>query len=75
MAKKYLELMKGKLELHMAVHNCKIFTHDGAPCHQAKIVADILKTKNIKLLEWPGNSPDLNPIENFLTEFLDRTKE
>jgi len=28
--KKYLELMKEKLELHMAVHNCEIFMHDGA---------------------------------------------
>ena len=30
--KKYLELMNEKLELHMAVHNCEIFMHDGAPC-------------------------------------------
>jgi len=34
--KKYLELMKQKLELHMAVHSCEIFMHDGAPCHRAK---------------------------------------
>jgi len=53
--KKYLELMKEKMELHMAVHNCKIFMHYGAPYHRAKIVTDFLKTKNIKLLEWPGN--------------------
>jgi len=63
--KKYLELMKEKLELHMAVHNCEIFMHDGAPCHRAKIVTDLLKTKNIKLSEWLGNSLDPNPIENF----------
>jgi len=46
--KKYLELMKEKLELHMAVHNCEIIIHGGAPCHRAKIVTDFLKTKNIK---------------------------
>jgi len=55
--------MKEKLELHMAVHNCEIFMHDGAPCHRGKIVTDFLKTKNIKMLKWPGNN--LNPIENF----------
>jgi len=38
--KKYLELMK-KLELHMAVDNCRIFMHDGVPCHRAKIVTDL----------------------------------
>ena len=73
--KKYLELMKEKLELHMAVHNCKIFMYDGAPCHWAKIVTDFLKTKNIKLLEWLGNSPDLNPNENFWTELKNRVVE
>ena len=60
--KKYLELIKEKLESHMAVHNCEIFMHDGAPCCRAKIVTNFLKTKNIKLLEWLRNSLDLNPI-------------
>jgi len=72
---KYLELMKEKLELHMAVHNCEIFMYDGAPCHRAKIVTDFLKTKNINLLEWPGNSPDLNLIENFWVELKNRVAE
>jgi len=59
----------------MAVHNCEIFMHDGAPCHRAKFVTDFLKTKNIKLLEWLENSPDLNPIENFWTELKNRVAE
>jgi len=73
--KKYLDLMKETLELHTAVHNCEIFMHDGPPCHRAKIVTDFLKTKNIKLLEWPGNSSDLNPIENFWTKLKNRVPE
>lgn len=40
------------------------FMQDGAPCHTAKSIKSYLKLKNIPLLEWPGNSPDLNPIEN-----------
>jgi len=72
--KKYLELMKEKLELHMAVHNCKIFMHDRAPCHRAKIVR-LSQDKKYQVMEWPGNSPDLNPIENFWTELKNRVAE
>ena len=44
--------------------NC-FFQHDGAPCHTAKIITKFLNDKNIEILKpWPGNSPDLNPIEN-----------
>jgi len=42
-----------------------IYIQDGAPCHTAKRVLNFLTQHNIRLLDWPGNSPDLNPIENF----------
>lgn len=41
-----------------------IFMHDGAPCHRAKTIKNLMETENISVLPWPGNSPDLNPIEN-----------
>ena len=44
-SKKYVDLLKDKLELHMNVHNCKIFMQDGAPCYRSKIVSGFLKKK------------------------------
>lgn len=41
-----------------------IFMHDGAPCHKARTITKFLAEKNITVLDWPGNSPDMNPIEN-----------
>ena len=42
-----------------------LFQHDGAPCHKAKVITKWLGKQNINILgPWPGNSPDLNPIEN-----------
>ena len=41
-----------------------VFMQDGAPCHTAKSVMNFLRERNIPLLSWPGNSPDMNPLEN-----------
>ena len=41
-----------------------IFMHDGAPCHRGKKVTNFLREQAISVLAWPGNSPDMNPIEN-----------
>ena len=39
--------------------------HDGAACHKAKVIAKWLGEQNSDILgPWPGNSLDLNPIEN-----------
>jgi len=41
-----------------------IFQQDLARCHCSKEVKNFLSDNNIAVLKWPGDSPDLNPIEN-----------
>ena len=42
-----------------------VFQQDGASCHTAKIIGEYLDFINIDYIKpWPGNSPDLSPIEN-----------
>ena len=39
------------------------FTHDNARSHSAAITRQFLATNNVNVLDWPANSPILNPIE------------
>lgn len=38
--------------------------HDNDPKHITKETKEWLKKINTKMLEWPGQSPDLSPIVN-----------
>ena len=49
---------------------------DGAPCHTARILTQWIHQQDFQLLEgWPGNSPDLNPIENCRSQLKKRVAE
>ncbi len=48
----------------MEMRGCTIFQQDSAPCYKAKTVINWCAQNRITLLQLPGNSADLNPIEN-----------
>ncbi len=41
-----------------------IFQQDLAPAHSAKATSTWFKDHGIPVINWPANTPDLNPIEN-----------
>lgn len=61
---RYMGVLKEKLLPWMESLGATKFLQDGAPCHTSKKVMSFLRENNVTVMDWPGNSPDLNPIEN-----------
>jgi transposase len=41
-----------------------LWMQDGAPIHTSKMTQKYLAKNHVHTLDWPAQSPDLNPIEN-----------
>lgn len=61
-AERYTDMLRERLVPFMQPN--WTFMHDGASIHRAKHTNKWLKEQKVPFLEWPANSPDLNPIEN-----------
>ena len=59
-------------EVQIADENTFLFMQDNAKCHKANEVLEFLKENNIPIMEWPAQSPNLNPLENIWSEFKKR---
>ena len=61
----YLEVLTEKLPIFMEINRCTNFQHDRVSCHQTKAIKKWLHNNGFQILgPWPGNFPDLHPIEN-----------
>ena len=64
-SEKYIEMVKEYIEPELEASEVPlILMQDNAPCHKARTTLDYLLEKNITTLNWPPQSPDLNPIEH-----------
>jgi transposase len=63
-SERYKKVLEDPLLPSMLMHRSEFFLQDRAPCHASKKIKTFLETNNIKTIYWPGNSSDLNPIEN-----------
>uniref|UniRef100_A0A3Q3J3I1 Tc1-like transposase DDE domain-containing protein n=1 Tax=Monopterus albus TaxID=43700 RepID=A0A3Q3J3I1_MONAL len=63
----YIEILRRKVApelIKLFPDGSGVFQQDLAPCHTSKQVKNFFEENHINTLDWPGNSPDLNPIEN-----------
>ncbi|GFV39293.1 transposable element Tcb1 transposase [Trichonephila clavipes] len=63
----YIEILQNKLlptARDLLGNQSWIFQDGNAPCHRAKVVQKWLEDHTVNRMNWPGQSPDLNPIES-----------
>jgi transposase len=78
----YCQILKDELIQTLKYYDFSIeqviFQHDNDPKHTSNLARETLEALNLEVMEWPAQSPDLNPIEmmwNHLKKSLREKKQ
>lgn len=74
-AERYVGILEMHLLPFMDGHRDYVFQQDNATSHSAQRTRNWLNNNGVIPMNWPPNSPDLNPIENiwsFLKQQVDQ---
>ena len=58
------EIVQPHIIPHVQANRGMQLAQDNAPCHVARGTMDMMTNNNVRVLDWPARSPDLNPIEH-----------
>ena len=64
-SEKYIKLLKETVEPFVKENMARrcVYQQDNSPVHKSKRVLAWLKKHKFKTMDWPPQSPDINPIE------------
>ncbi|GFV83283.1 DDE_3 domain-containing protein [Trichonephila clavipes] len=65
-SKQYISITESKIvpKMQMFAGGGGTFQQDLVPCHTSKLTTNSFPKQKITILNWPGNSPDVNRFEN-----------